>query len=327
MDLSLINKVFTTKNENFDQTVCEVFKFQAANVVPYQKYIQYLGINTATINEVKEIPFLPISFFKSHNIIAQNHSVKQTFLSSSTTGKGQSSHLVADIGIYQKAFSNGFSQFYGNPSEYCILALLSSYLERTGSSLVYMADSLIQQSQHPDSGFYLDEWDKLKAVLQQNEAKGQKTLLIGVSFALLDFVAKHPMQLKNTTIMETGGMKGRRKELTRFELHRELKAGFGVPEIHSEYGMTELLSQAYSKKEGRFICPMWMRAYARAVDDPFGYADYGKTGVLNIIDLANIYSCSFIETEDIGRVYEDGSFEVLGRMDFSEIRGCNTMIV
>lgn len=327
MDLSLIDNVFTTKNENFAETVWEVFKFQAANVVPYKNYIQYLGLNPSNITQISDIPFLPISFFKSHDIIANNHTSTQNFLSSSTTGKGQSSHLVADINIYQKAFTNGFNMFYGNPKEHCILALLPSYLERTGSSLVYMANSLIQQSQHPNSGFYLDEWDKLATVLHQNEAKGQKTLLLGVSFALLDFAAKHPMQLKNTTIMETGGMKGRRKELTRFELHAELKEGFGVSEIHSEYGMTELFSQAYAKKEGRFMCPPWMQAYTRTADDPFSYADYGKTGALNIIDLANIYSCSFIETEDLGRVYNDGSFEVLGRMDFSEVRGCNTMII
>ncbi len=327
MDLSLINKVFTTKNENFAETVWEVFKFQAANVVPYKNYIQYLGINPSNINQINQIPFLPISFFKSQNIIAQNQASQQTFLSSSTTGKGQSKHPVANISIYQTAFTQGFKLQYGNPSDYCILALLPSYLERTGSSLVYMANHLINESKHFNSGFYLDEWDKLANVLQQNEEKGLKTLLLGVSFALLDFVARHPMQLEHTIIMETGGMKGRRKELTRFELHKELKEGFGVNEIHSEYGMTELFSQAYAKKEGRFVCPPWMKVYTRTADDPFGYTDFGKTGALNIIDLANIYSCSFIETEDLGRVYEDGSFEVLGRMDFSEVRGCNTMIV
>jgi phenylacetate-coenzyme A ligase PaaK-like adenylate-forming protein len=326
MDLSLINKVFTTKNENFAETVWEVFKFQAANVVPYKNYIQYLGINPSGINQISQIPFLPISFFKSQNIIAQNLAPQQTFLSSSTTGKGQSKHHVADISIYETAFTQGFKLQYGNPSDYCILALLPSYLERTGSSLVYMANRLITKSKHPNSGFYLDEWDKLANVLQQNEEQGQKTLLLGVSFALLDFVALHPMQLKHTIVMETGGMKGRRKELTRFELHKILKEGFGVNEIHSEYGMTELFSQAYAKKEGRFVCPPWMKVYTRPADDPFGYTDFGKTGALNIIDLANIYSCSFIETEDLGRVYDDGSFEVLGRMDFSEVRGCNTMI-
>lgn len=327
MDLGLIDKVFTTKNENFEERVWDVFKFQATNVVTYKKYLQYLGVNPSALTQISQIPFLPISFFKSQNILAEGYTSQQTFLSSSTTGNGQSQHLTADISVYEKSFTQGFTQFYGDLKEYCILALLPSYLERTGSSLVYMADSLIKQSQHKDSGFYLDEWDKLAHVLQQNEAKGQKTLLLGVSFALLDFSAAYPMLLKHTTIMETGGMKGRRKELTRFELHKALKEGFGVDGIHSEYGMTELFSQAYAKEQGRFICSPWMKAFTRTADDPFSYADFGKTGVLNIIDLANIYSCSFIETEDLGRTYADGSFEVLGRMDFSEVRGCNTMVV
>lgn len=327
MDLGLIDKVFTTKNENFEETVWEVFKFQANNVEAYQKYIQYLGVNPGSLGHILDIPFLPISFFKSQNIIAKGCKSQQTFLSSSTTGKGQSQHLTADISVYEKSFSQGFQLFYSDPKEYCILALLPSYLERTGSSLVYMADSLIKQSQHADSGFYLDEFEKLSEILKENEAKGQKTLLLGVSFALLDFCAAYPLQLKNTTVMETGGMKGRRKELTRFELHKALKEGFGVEEIHSEYGMTELFSQAYAKQEGKFTCPPWMKVFTRTADDPFSYNNTSKTGALNIIDLANIYSCSFIETEDLGRTYADGSFEVLGRMDFSEVRGCNTMVV
>jgi len=327
MDLGLIDKVFTTKNENFEETVWQVFKFQATNVVTYKNYLQYLGVNPSNIRHLSEIPFLPISFFKTQDIIANGHKSQQTFLSSSTTGKGQSQHFAADIGVYEKSFTKAFHHFYGNPNKYCVLALLPSYLERKGSSLVYMADSLIKQSHHADSGFYLDEWDKLAQVIQKNEANGQKTLLLGVSFALLDFAASFPMQLKHTVVMETGGMKGRRKELTRFELHTALKQGFGVDSVHSEYGMTELFSQAYAKQEGRFNCPYWMRVFTRTADDPFSYADYGKTGALNIIDLANIYSCSFIETEDLGRTYADGSFEVLGRMDFSEVRGCNTMVV
>lgn len=324
---AIAQKVFTTNNANFEKTVWQVFKFQAQNCTVYKNYIEALGINPNGLQHIHQIPFLPIAFFKTHSIIAQGMPVQQTFLSSSTTGTGQSNHHVADIEIYHQAFTQGFWQFYGNPAEYCILALLPSYLERQGSSLVYMAESLIQQSQHPQSGFYLDEWDKLAAVLQQNEQKGQKTLLLGVSFALLDFAAAHPMQLKHTIVMETGGMKGRRKELTRTELHTDLKKGFGVAQIHSEYGMTELLSQAYATTNGRFFCPPWMQVWARQADDPFGYAAHGKTGALNVIDLANIYSCSFIETADLGRVYADGSFDVLGRMDFSEVRGCNTMVV
>lgn len=326
MELALKDTVLNTKNENFEKTVWKVFKFQSQFVAPYRKYIQLLGLNPPSITQISQIPFLPISFFKTHDILAEGETAQQVFLSSSTTGTGQSRHLTADISLYERSFMQGFELFYGNPKDYCILALLPSYLERTGSSLVYMADRLIKESMHPDSGFYLDEWDNLAKVLQQNEDKGQKTLLLGVSFALLDFAAKHPMPLKHTTIMETGGMKGRRKELTRFELHHELKTAFGVNEIHSEYGMTELFSQAYAKQNGRFVCPPWMKAFTRTADDPFSYAPYGKTGALNIIDLANVYSCSFIETADLGRVYADGSFEVLGRMDFSEVRGCNTMI-
>lgn len=327
MDLSLIDKVFTTKNENFEETVLRVFNFQASNVEVYQEYIQLLGVNPSTVSKISQIPFLPISFFKSHKVLAKDYTPQQTFLSSSTTGKGQSQHFAADLSIYENSFTKGLHLFYGEPKDYCILALLPSYLERTGSSLVYMADSLIKQSEHPNSGFYLDELEKLAMVLQENESKQQKTLLLGVSFALLDFAAQYPMQLKNTIIMETGGMKGRRKELTRFELHEELKQGFGVNEIHSEYGMTELFSQAYAKQDGKFSCPPWMKALVRTADDPFSYTSYGKTGGLNIIDLANLYSCSFIETEDLGRVYTNGTFDVLGRLDFSEVRGCNTMVV
>lgn len=324
---ALAQKVFTTNNANFEKSVWQVFKFQAQNSTIYKNYISALGVNPLAITHIDEIPFLPIAFFKTHEVIAQGQTAQQTFLSSSTTGTGQSQHLVADIEVYHASFNNGFSLFYGDPKEYCILALLPSYLERTGSSLVYMAEHLIHKSQHPDSGFYLDEWEKLSKVLQQNEAKGQRTLLLGVSFALLDFVAAFPQQLKHTIVMETGGMKGRRKELTRFELHSTLKEGFGVNEIHSEYGMTELLSQAYAKSNGLFYCPPWMKVLVREADDPFSYANYGKTGAINVIDLANINSCSFIETADLGRTYADGSFEVLGRMDFSEVRGCNTMIV
>jgi phenylacetate-coenzyme A ligase PaaK-like adenylate-forming protein len=324
---ALAQKVFTTNNANFEKSVWQVFKFQAQNSTIYKNYISALGINPLSIQQIQQIPFLPISFFKTHDILAQGYQVQQAFLSSSTTGTGQSRHLVANVEVYHNAFAKGFNLFYGNPKEYCILALLPSYLERTGSSLVYMAEHLIHQSQHPDSGFYLDEWEKLSKVLQQNEAKGQKTLLLGVSFALLDFVAAFPQQLKHTVVMETGGMKGRRKELTRAELHTALKEGFGVNEIHSEYGMTELLSQAYAKSNGLFYCPPWMKVLVREADDPFSYAANGKTGALNVIDLANINSCSFIETADLGRAYPDGSFEVLGRMDFSEVRGCNTMII
>lgn len=322
----LEQKVFTTNNANFEKTVWEVYQFQSKNCAVYSKYLALLGILGKKLNSISQIPFLPISFFKSHDVITEGLAIEKTFTSSGTTGSVPSKHLVHSLAVYKQSFMAGFNQFYGSPNKYCILALLPSYLEREGSSLVYMAGELIQQSNHPKSGFYLDDFEKLAQVLAENEKLGQKTLLLGVSFALLDFGALFPMQLNHTTIMETGGMKGRRRELTRSELHNELKQAFGVTTIHSEYGMTELLSQAYAKEEGRFYCPPTMQAWARVTDDPFSYETNGKTGGLNIIDLANIYSCSFIETEDLGRTYPDGSFEVLGRFDNSETRGCNTMV-
>lgn len=324
---TLQKKIFTTNNEYFEETVYQVFRFQAKNCKVYANYLQALGTQPQKINSLHQIPFLPIRFFKTFDVITQGLAPQTTFLSSSTTGTGQSRHLAADISVYEESFTRGFELFYGNPTEYCILALLPGYLERTGSSLVYMADKLVQQSKHTRSGFYLYDFDKLAQVLAQNEAEGQKTLLLGVSFALLDFAAQYPMALKNTVIMETGGMKGRRKELTRAELHQELQTAFATSQIHSEYGMTELFSQAYSKGDGRFVCPPWMQVLTRAADDPFAYEQVGKTGAVNVIDLANLYSCSFIETEDLGRVHPNGSFEILGRMDFSETRGCNTMVV
>lgn len=323
----LKQEIFTTNNDFFEESVYEVFRFQAKHSAVYAQYLDFLKINPAQVLQLQQIPFLPIRFFKTHNVLADGMHAQHTFLSSSTTGTGQSRHLAADLGVYEGSFTKGFELFYGAPQEYCILALLPGYLERTGSSLVYMVDKLIQQSGHANGGFYLNEFARLADVISQNEAKGQKTLLLGVSFALLDFAAQYPMKFAHTLIMETGGMKGRRKEITRKELHTELQTAFGTDAIHSEYGMTELFSQAYSKGEGRFFCPPWMRVFVRDADDPFSYAVTGKTGGLNVIDLANLYSCSFIETEDLGRQYTDGSFEVLGRLDFSEVRGCNTMVI
>lgn len=326
MQTRLRETVLTTNNDNFEKRVWEAFKFQAENCHVYRQYLSVLGVRPDKLISVQQIPFLPISFFKSYEVICEGMQPQKIFTSSGTTGTTPSRHPVADLSLYEESFSNGFQLFYGPVKDYCVLALLPSYLEREGSSLVYMAGALIQQSGHPNSGFYLYDFDTLAGVLKENESRGQKTLLLGVSFALLDFAAKHKLALKYTTIMETGGMKGRRKELTRAELHAELKEAFGVKNIHSEYGMTELLSQAYAVSDGKFTCPPWMRVWARTADDPFAYAAPGKTGGLNVIDLANLYSCSFIETEDLGKVYPDGSFEVLGRMDFSEVRGCNTMV-
>lgn len=323
----LKQEIFTTNNDFFEESVYEVFSFQAKHCSVYAQYLDFLKVNPSQVRQLSQIPFLPIRFFKTHDVLAEDMQAQHTFLSSSTTGTGQSRHLAADLSLYENSFNKGFELFYGKPNDYCILALLPGYLERTGSSLVYMADKLIQQSGHPDSGFYLNDFKGLATIIEQNEAKGQKTLLLGVSFALLDFAAQYPMELAHTLIMETGGMKGRRKEITRKELHTELQTAFGTNAIHSEYGMTELFSQAYSKSEGRFFCPPWMNILVRDADDPFSYAATGKTGGINVIDLANLYSCSFIETEDLGRKYADGSFEVLGRLDFSEVRGCNIMVV
>lgn len=272
-------------------------------------------------------PFLPIEFFKSHQVKTFDGDSEVIFTSSGTGGEGTSKHHVKNIGQYKSSFGRTFELFYGDPADWTILALLPSYLEREGSSLVYMVDQLIGESKNEDSGFYLDDLDALAEKLITLDGQGMKVLLIGVSFALLDLVEKGPFRLSSTTIMETGGMKGRRKELTRFELHSRLKSGFGVDQIHSEYGMTELLSQAYSQEEGRFRCPPWMKVFIRQVNDPFSEAKPGKTGGINIVDLANQSSCAFIATQDLGRMHPDGSFEVLGRFDQAEVRGCNLMVV
>ena len=279
------------------------------------------------VNRLEDIPFLPIQFFKSHEVVSSRENVIKTFTSSGTTGSFPSKHLVTDVSIYEKSFNLGFEKFYGPLENYVILALLPSYLEREGSSLIYMVNSLIEQSKHPESGFYLNDLDKLKNQLKNLDDSGKKVLLIGVSFALLDLVEAYSFQLKNTIVMETGGMKGRRKELIREELHQKLKTGFGVDAIHSEYGMTELLSQAYSKGDGIFFTPKWMRLFTRDTEDALLLQEPGKTGGINIIDLANINSCSFIATQDLGRVNADGSFEIIGRFDNSDIRGCNLMVL
>ena len=268
--------------------------------------------------------FLPISFFKSELVVTTEFEPQTIFESSGTTQSINSKHLVKDIEIYKDSFLKAFKLFYGDIEEWCVIGLLPSYLERNNSSLIVMVDELIRVSVHPESGFYLNNYNDLKDTLQKLEANRQKTLLIGVTFALLDFVEQFPIKLEHTVIMETGGMKGRRKELTREEVHDIITKGLGVKKVHSEYGMTELLSQAYSVGDGRFVCPPWMKVIIRDEDDPLTIRSHGR-GVLNIIDLANIYSCSFIATEDMGIVYEDGSFEVIGRLDNSDIRGCSLL--
>ncbi|NIJ43983.1 phenylacetate-coenzyme A ligase PaaK-like adenylate-forming protein [Wenyingzhuangia heitensis] len=315
-----------TTPQSFDEQTLAVFQHQAKNCKVYRDFIGYLNINPKKITSPKEIPFLPIQFFKSHQIISGSESIQETFLSSGTTGTSQSKHFVTNISLYEKSYLNAFEQFYGDITEYTILALLPSYLERKGSSLIYMVEDIINKSENPNSGFYLHNHKELFDKLQEQEKQQKKTLLIGVSFALLDFIEKYPCELQHTVVMETGGMKGKRKEMIREELHEELKKGFGVQKIHSEYGMTELLSQAYFDESQKFNCPPWMKILIRDTEDALSLLPNEKSGGINVIDLANYNSCSFIATQDLGKVYNDGTFDVLGRFDNSDIRGCNLLI-
>jgi phenylacetate-coenzyme A ligase PaaK-like adenylate-forming protein len=323
----LSKKVFKIEsNQEFDELALDVFLFQYQNNIIYRNYADAIGKSPLKLKNVNDIPFLPISFFKTHKVICGENAKTDTIFQSSTTTLGTPSiHAVKDIELYKQSFRHGFKQFYGDIKEYCILALLPSYLERKGSSLVFMAEDMLKESNNPASGFYLHNIDELKTNLEALEKKGQKTLLIGVTYALLDFAAKYSIKLRNTIIMETGGMKGKRKEMPREEVHALLKRAFGLDKIHSEYGMTELLSQAYSQGNGIFKTPPWMKIVIRDVYDPLrtGLADEG--GAINIIDLANIYSCSFIATDDAGIKHKDESFEISGRLDQSDVRGCNLM--
>ena len=315
-----------TSPTEFEKIALELFQYQAKNNKVYKEYISYFNINTRTINSIEKIPFLPIQFYKTHQIISTKTAIKQVFTSSGTTGKQTSKHYVTDISLYQNTFQNTFQHFYGNIKDYVILGLLPSYLEREGSSLIYMVEDLIKQSKHSKSGFYLDNLSALQQSLVNLDSQGKKVILIGVSFALLDLIESHQFQLKNTIIMETGGMKGRRKEIIRKELHQKLKTGFGVKTIHSEYGMTELLSQAYSKGNGIFSTPPWMKVLIRDSEDALQLLPHQRTGGINIIDLANRNSCAFIATQDLGKTYANNTFEVLGRFDHSDIRGCNLLM-
>lgn len=323
-----VNNIFSLSADPavFREACLQTFRFQYKENPVYQEWCRLTATDPATIKTLDAIPALPISFFKSREVVTTSFTPQTVFESSGTTQSLTSRHLVKEVAIYRQSFLKAFAQFYGEVTDWCILGLLPSYLERQHSSLVMMVDELIRLSGHPASGFYLDEHERLSATLQELEAQSQKTLLIGVTFGLLDFAAAYPQQLKHTVVMETGGMKGRRKELTRAEVHRLLMDGLGVGSVHSEYGMTELLSQAYSTGEGRFTCPPWMKVLVRDEEDPFVVLESGR-GILQVIDLANTYSCSFIATEDVGRVYEDGSFEVWGRLDNSDIRGCSLLVV
>lgn len=321
------NDIFSINNEkDFDVLALKVFEFQFENNPVYRSFCDLLCKHPSDINTIKDIPFLPIQFFKSHTVLCDSlKKVKKTFTSSGTTGSLVSKHYITDINLYKTSFSKGFGHFYGDIKNYVVLALLPSYLERKDSSLIYMVNDLITQSNHKESDFYLNNLSELKETLISLDESGKKILLIGVSFALLDLVETYTFNLKNAIIMETGGMKGRRKELIREELHSILKQGFGVQTVHSEYGMTELLSQAYSKGNGIFESPKWMSILTRDTEDALTIQNEGKVGGINIIDLANINSCSFIATQDLGKVYNNNTFEIIGRFDNSDIRGCNLM--
>ena len=310
----------------FEKAALHTFRNQYDHCAPYRAYCDLINQNPSTVHSVAELPFLPISLFTQRKIITGNPAIQTVFRSSGTTGQKPAQHHISDLTLYEWSFRKTFEECYGAVDDYVILALLPSYLERQDASLVYMVSDLIARSNKKESGFYLDEFEGLSQKLKKLEAQNQKTLLIGVSFALMDFCTRYPQQLQQTQVMETGGMKGRKKEWVRSELHAYLEKGFGCSSIHSEYGMTELLSQAYAKKKGLFFCPAWMQVEIRDSTDPFQILPEGQTGGLNIIDLANQNSCAFLATQDLGRKYSNGGFEVLGRFDAAEIRGCNLMV-
>lgn len=317
--------VFNCDSLNFEDLALQLFKYQASHVPIYQAYLRQLNIQPEKIHQVIDIPFLPIHFFKTHAVYDHTqHQPKLVFESSGTTGQIPARHEIVDPTVYEKSFTLGFKQRWGPPTDHCILGLLPSYLERSHSSLVYMVKHLMSQSGHPSNGFYLHDHQKLSDTLANLEREGQATILFGVTYALLDFAEDFPIQLQHTQIIETGGMKGRKQEMTREEVHEKLKKQFNLNQIHSEYGMSELMSQAYTKADGNFACPPWMRLLVRDVNDPFDIQTDGR-GAINIIDLANLHSCSFLATEDVGEVFQDGRFVIQGRMDASEIRGCSLM--
>lgn len=318
--------ILNVQSHEFEALALQIFHYQSVENKVYRQYLDLIHVNVADVNSMGAIPFLPIGFFKHHTILSGNWQPETIFTSSGTTGQTPSQHYVKKLAFYLQNATIGFEHFYGKVEDYCILALLPSYLERSGSSLVAMADTFIKTSKYPQSGFFLNDYQRLIKVLKENETSKIPTLLLGVSFALLDLATDYTLELRYSTVMETGGMKGRKREIVRKELHDLLKNGFHSTTIHSEYGMTELLSQAYSKKDGIFYPATTMKVLIRDATDPFEILPNNRHGVINIVDLANVDSCSFIATEDVGRVFEDGSFEVLGRLDQSELRGCNLMI-
>lgn len=319
-------EVFERAKENFDAAALEIFRFQYHSNDVYRRFADSMKRTPATVNAVKEIPFLPVEIFKSHRVYCGEGPPEITFTSSGTTGSTTSKHEVFRKSLYEESFMHGFRRVYGDPANWTFLFLLPSYLEREGSSLIYMAETLRNMSRG-NSGFYLHNYAELSDVLKtlQEDSQGAEVMLFGVTYALLDLAEQFPQSIPDITILETGGMKGKRPEITRDELHAILKNTFDVAAIHSEYGMTELLSQAYSTGEGIFTCPPWMKILIRETNDPLSWAETGKTGGVNIIDLANIYSCSFLSTSDLGKLHEDSSFEILGRFDNSDTRGCNLL--
>lgn len=317
-----LDRIFKLQEEReFEALALSVFRRQAEQCAPYREYIERMGINPHAVQRIEEIPFLPIRLFKTHEVYCGEEAPEVVFTSSATTGMTPSRHPMASLALYERAFTEAFRRFYGEPSGWSLYGLLPNYLQRKGSSLVYMADRLIQAC--GSGGFYLDEYERLIADL---ESDPKPKILLGVSYALWDLAERYAPKLQNTIVMETGGMKGHREELPKEAFHKILCEAFGVERIHSEYGMAELTSQAYSKGENRFYCPAWMRVAVRDVNDPLDVRFEAGRGGLNIIDLANYYSCSFLQTEDVARRYADGSFEVEGRIDHSEIRGCNLLV-
>jgi hypothetical protein len=314
-------------NEDFLQLTLKIFRYQASNCATYKRYIETLSVNIVELCSLENIQFLAIEFFKNHIITSSEKLEEKVFSSSGTTGSIPSQHYITDLSIYEESFRNAFKLFYGNPHDFAILALLPSYLERSGSSLIYMVDDLISKSKYAESGYFLYNHEDLCKQLNDLKDRNIPTILFGVTYALLDFTEKHAISFPDLIVMETGGMKGQRKEMIREELHEVLCSGFGVTKIHSEYGMTELLSQAYSKGGGKFICPPWMKIMIRELNDPFNFLGNNQTGGVNVIDLANLNSCSFIAKQDLGKKSEDESFEILGRFDQSDIRGCNLLVV
>lgn len=319
--------IFNLQNpRDFNATALGLFRYQYNNNKIYASFVDILGVDAATVYHPEQIPFLPISFFKTAKVVTGQAEAEIVFESSGTTGAQTSRHFVADPVLYENSFTKSFNLFYGDIAEYSVFALLPSYFERSNSSLVFMVDKLMRHADRAEGGFFLNEFAALRSRLEKAHALNKKILLFGVTFALLEMAENFPVSLPGAVIVETGGMKGRRKEITRMELHEKLCTGFGVDVIHSEYGMTELLSQAWSKGNGIFKCPPWMKILICDPNDPLSYLENGRTGGINVIDLANIHSCAFIATQDLGRLYDDESFEVLGRFDSGDLRGCSLLL-